>query len=296
MKKYKRISIIFTALAFTMMSQVFIACSNEDNEDNVEQTEGHSKNESKIISQLVGTSWMTYNTTFYDYNRKEVSTYDNTKYPDIITFTGKRANSYNTDMVLYVDYHKYHPEYKGYTYVSHWNISTNHLEGYPGAGNAFGEILSISKNEIKTKYTGNWEKEWYRIDTYISTTEPTHNIKPDDGNSGSSSGGNTDNDNTGGSTSYEKPDIGFNDFTAYQTKLKVVYKIYNKDKAKVTSAKVYYGTSSNPTKSVSSTVSGVLITANISGLKKGTTYYVKCVATGKGGTTTTGTTKVITNY
>ena len=90
--------------------------------------------------------------------------------------------------------------------------------------------------------------------------------------------------------------IGFSDFTAYQTKLKVVYKIYNKDEAKVTSAKVYYGTSSNPTKSVSATVAGVLITANISGLKKGTTYYVKCVATGKGGTTTTGTTKVITNY
>lgn len=102
--------------------------------------------------------------------------------------------------------------------------------------------------------------------------------------------------NTGGSTSYEKPDIGLSDFTAYQTKLKVVYKIYNKDKAKVTSAKVYYGTSSNPTKSVSATVSGVLITANISGLKKGTTYYVKCVAKGEGGTITTGTTKVITNY
>ena len=105
-----------------------------------------------------------------------------------------------------------------------------------------------------------------------------------------------DSDPDNGSTSYEKPDIAFNDFTAYQTKLKVVYKIYNKDKAKVTSAKVYYGTSSNPTKSVSATVTGVLITANISGLKKGTTYYVKCVATGKGGTTTTGTTKVITNY
>lgn len=115
----------------------------------------------------------------------------------------------------------------------------------------------------------------------------------DDGNS---NGGDTGGGSTGGSTSYEKPDIGFSDFTAYQTKLKVVYKIYNKDKAKVTSAKVYYGTSSNPTKSVSASVAGVLITANISGLKKGTTYYVKCVATGKGGTTTTGTTKVITNY
>ena len=113
---------------------------------------------------------------------------------------------------------------------------------------------------------------------------------------GSSSNGGGTGGSTGGSTSYEKPDVAFDDFTAYQTKLKVVYKIYNKDEAKVTSAKVYYGTSSNPTKSVTASVTGVLITANISGLKKGTTYYVKCVATGKGGTTTTGTTKVITNY
>ena len=105
-----------------------------------------------------------------------------------------------------------------------------------------------------------------------------------------------DSDSGNGSSSYEKPDIAFNDFTAYQTKLKVVYKIYNKDKAKVTSAKVYYGTSSKPTRSVSGSIAGALITANITGLKKGTTYYVKCVATGKGGTTTTETTKVITNY
>lgn len=122
----------------------------------------------------------------------------------------------------------------------------------------------------------------------VTDSEWDENTGQGDNNSG---GGNTD-----GSTSYEKPDVAFSDFTAYQTKLKVVYKIYNKDKAKVTSAKVYYGTSSNPTKSVTATVAGVLITANISGLKKGTTYYVKCVATGKGGTTTTGTTKVITNY
>ena len=34
----------------------------------------------------------------------------------------------------------------------------------------------------------------------------------------------------------------------------------------------------------------MLITATISGLKKDTKYYVKCSATGKGGTATTGTT------
>ena len=297
MMKSNKLAVLLMSFAFTVISPLFTSCSSDDEEDNSEQTDGHSKNESKIISQLIGTSWMTYSVKFYDYNNKEVSTYDNTKYPDIITFTSKRANSYNTDMVLYVDYDKYHPYNKdGYTYISRWNVSGNQLEGYPGAGNAFGEILSISKSEIRTKYIGNWEKEWYRIDTYIPSQEPTHNFKPDDGGNGGSSGGNTGGGSTGGSTSYEKPDIGFNDFTAYQTKLKVVYKIYNRDKAKVTSAKVYYGTSSNPTKPVTATISGVLITANITGLKKGTTYYVKCVATGKGGTTTTDITKLITNY
>lgn len=102
--------------------------------------------------------------------------------------------------------------------------------------------------------------------------------------------------NDDGTTIYEKPDIGFYDFTATKSSLKVQYKIYNKNDAKVTSAKIYYGTSRNPTKSKTATISGTFITANISGLKAGTTYYVKCAAAGKGGTTTTTTTKCITNY
>lgn len=108
------------------------------------------------------------------------------------------------------------------------------------------------------------------------------------GNSGGSTGG-------GGSTSYEKPDIALEDYTTYPTKVKVNYRIYNQDKAKVTSAKVYYGTSS-PSKSISTTVAGTLITTYISGLKKGTTYYVKCIATGKGGSTTSETTRIITDF
>lgn len=293
--KSTNLVVLLMSFVITAITPMFTSCSSGDNnEDSFEQADGHLKSESKIISLLVGTSWMPSCTTYYDYNNQEVSSFDKSEYPDIITFTDMRANSYNTDMVLYIDYHKYHPDYNGYTHISNWNVSENRLEGHPGGGHTFGEILSISKNEIKTKYVGDWENEWYRIDTYVPSNEPTHNFKPD---SSGSSGGSTGGDSTGGgSTSYEKPDVSFNDFTAYQTKLKVVYKIYNKDKAKVTSAKVYYGTSSNPTKSVSATVSGVLITANISGLTKGTTYYVKCVATGKGGTTTTGTTKVRTNY
>lgn len=116
-------------------------------------------------------------------------------------------------------------------------------------------------------------------------------------NGSSNNNGNNNSGGAGGSSdSYEKPDVGFYDFTATKTSLKVQYKIYNKDEAGVTSAKIYYGTSSNPSSSKTATISGTLITANISGLKAGTEYYVKCVATGKGGTTTTSVTKCITNY
>ena len=123
------------------------------------------------------------------------------------------------------------------------------------------------------------------------------NKEPDNGgnNTGGSSSGGSSSGGSSSSTTYEKPDVAYHDFTAYQTRLKVVYKIWNNDKAKVTSAKIYYGTTSTPTKYVSASVSSALITGNISGLKKGTTYYVKCVATGKGGTTTTSTTKLMTN-
>ena len=94
----------------------------------------------------------------------------------------------------------------------------------------------------------------------------------------------------------EKPDIGFYDFTATKTSVTVTYKIYNKDEAKVSDAKIYYGTSSNPTTGKNASVNGTLIKATISGLKAGTTYYVKCRATGAGGTTTSETSRVITAY
>ena len=94
----------------------------------------------------------------------------------------------------------------------------------------------------------------------------------------------------------EKPDIGFYDFTATKTSVTVTYKIYNKDEAKVSDAKIYYGTTSDPTRGKSATVTGSLIKATISGLKAGTTYYVKCQATGASGTTTSETSRVITAY
>ena len=97
-------------------------------------------------------------------------------------------------------------------------------------------------------------------------------------------------------TKYEKPDIGFYDYTAGYTTLKVKYKIYNKDEAKVSTAKIQLGTSASKFTTIAdATVSGSTITAYFRGLKKGTTYYVKCTATGKGGTTSTKASKLMTN-
>ena len=102
-------------------------------------------------------------------------------------------------------------------------------------------------------------------------------------------------DNSGGNDSdYEKPEIGLEDYTCTATSITAKFRIYNQSEAKVTSAKGYIGTSS-PSKAVSATVSGSLITIRFTSLIKGTTYYIKCSATGKGGTTTSETIKLVTN-
>ncbi len=135
------------------------------------------------------------------------------------------------------------------------------------------EFIELSDSKIKVCRSSSG-------DTYTYTRCSTPSL--DNGDSG------------GNSPSYEKPDVSFYDYDANYTSLKVTYKLWNSSEAKVSSAKIYYGTSSNPSTSKTATVSSALITATITGLKRGTTYYVKCVATGKGGTTTTETTRCMT--
>ena len=117
----------------------------------------------------------------------------------------------------------------------------------------------------------------------------SNDVGDDDGDDDDSGSGNTPN--------YEKPDISFYDYDATTTSVTVRFKIYNRDKAKVTSARVYYGTNSSAGGSYkSATISGVYISAKITGLKKGTSYYVKCRATGAAGSTTSEIVKVATLY
>ena len=110
--------------------------------------------------------------------------------------------------------------------------------------------------------------------------------------------GNQNGDNQGGgsnSSQFEKPEIGLEDYTCSTSSITVKYRIYNQSEAQVTTATGYYGTSS-PSKSVSGSVSGSLITIRFTGLNKGTEYYIKCTAKGKGGSTTSETVRLSTYY
>lgn len=142
-----------------------------------------------------------------------------------------------------------------------------------------GKIRTLNDEQLVTEYYG------YECRT-IKTYERIHYFSSETG--GNQGGG------SGGGSSYEKPEIGLMDYDCYSTSITVRWRIYNQDKANVTSAKGYYGTSS-ASRATSATVSGSLITVRFTGLQKNTTYYLKCTATGKGGTTTSETTRLSTN-
>ena len=97
--------------------------------------------------------------------------------------------------------------------------------------------------------------------------------------------------NEGDTSETEKPEIWLEDYTEYPAsgKLRVVYRYSSEEK--VTSAKIYYGTSSNPTTSRTATISGTTVTYTISGLKNNTTYYFYATATSAAGTGISETTK-----
>lgn len=122
-------------------------------------------------------------------------------------------------------------------------------------------------------------------------------VKEKDYNESSSSS--AGNNNSGGNTnssssSYEKPEVRFYSADPTTTTITLKFKIDNQDKAKVTQAKVMYGETTNLSKSVTADIAGVYITATLKNLKKDTKYFVRCEATGKGGTTTTEITQVCT--
>lgn len=222
------------------------------------------------------------------------------EYKDIIGTWGYQFQAYNIEMKdAYDAYNFYTFHSDGTGMLSHRNsISLIYLLEDDSGFNYY-----INGNQLNIQFENMNDK--YKILSLTSNVlvlgsdifekgqkYSKWNFLPDIGYFYGNSGG-----GTGGESSNERPDIGFYDFTATKTSLKVQYKIYNSSTVeKVTGAKVYYSTNGSSFMSRRATINGALITVNISGLKAGTIYYVKCEAINSVGSTTTDVTKCITNY
>ena len=270
---------------------VFVACSDagDDILDNTSENQYIIDDKiQSLSSKLFNTSWTYQYSEFYNNDNGRYS-HTNSDFANKFTFTFSNEVYGNNEYKLIVNGNSdaacwWHIDEDGVDYSATdygyriANMTAFEVGGWSACGGCIfdGYIYTKTNSKLVLK------------DFYSDGINYVQHIYTASSNSGGGTGD--------GFTSYEKPDIGFYDFTATRTSLKVQYRIYNNDDADVSSATIYYGTTSNPTSTKTATVSGSMITANISGLKAGTTYYVKCVAKGKGGTTTSSTTKCVTNY
>ena len=247
---------------------VSISCSDDNGSGD---GDGQQAANDELEQQLLDTRWKLVRQTKVQ-NGTE-TTRNNSHISDIIAFSGKTNRAWH---YLYLN-----DVHSGWWWIGDGMILCQWDTGDPKTNGAYSTAFGFGHSRIG-KMT---DSELVMIADYDTHCDHFYYVTA----SGEGS-------NPGTDPSAEKPEIGFYDFTATKTSVAVTYKIYNKDEAKVSGATIYYGTSSNPTTSKNASVNGTLINATISGLKAGTTYYVKCRATGAGGTTTSETTKVITAY
>ena len=264
-------------LMLVMLNVCFVSCSKDDdaNEDQGGGSPGEIRNPSELERKLFNTSWIEYKYEVYK-NGTRTLINTNSNYP--LYFSSERFNeSSNAYKLIYKGLSLDGPlqERTGLWYGTEDDFYlTASSAGLPYSCRV--AALTSTNLQLVKEYDsdGKIEKDVWSFKK--NTWNPNGN------------GGNTNADGA--------PRIGFYDFTATRTSITVRYQIFNKSEANISSATIYYGTSSNPSRSVSASIVGNYITATISGLSKGTEYYVKCKATGGGGSTTTDVVKCITNY
>lgn len=259
--------ILITTFSFT-----FTSCG-DDNDDDEPDSATSKLDFYDIEKKLLNTSWkLTYRHN-QNSNSKGIG--------DILTFSSESYGNYRG---------------VNYSNPSIFSIYIN--------GEKMGAWCGSADNRLSITYAP-WDASTmggcsaiYGIGPYLKSITSTQLIFEDDeynqkwiyssvannGNNGGS--GNSDNN-----SDLEKPDIYYSDFTPGTTTLKVVFKISNKDRTKVTSAKGYCGS-----KSVNGSIGSGTITFNFSGLSRGTKYTVYCTADSPGGSTTSDKVTLSTLY
>lgn len=283
--------------AFKMMATLFVAalslgfssCGGDDDDSGSGDSPQKDHEPTALEKKLFDTSWKLVSSKSYKSDgtveRDVLSDLGFAQYKGaIITFS--RKNYEDTKGLFQLLYNGkkegwWCEDEKRNTLWIYWSSKygiTNAESGQREAafGNGMKATVSSGTLSLRTDY----EDGAYHIVTYTSAATP--------GGGGDSNGG--------GDFSYEAPRIGFEYFDATQTSVTVKFEILNKAQAQVSSAQVYYGRNSNPTTSVSTSITGSIISATITGLSKGTQYYVKCKATGPGGSGESDVVKVMTNY
>lgn len=268
-------------LLSVLVATTFTACSgNASDDDQIEENVNVAHNVA-LENDLIGTTWVQTKRIIGDKNMELA--------PRTLTFTDEQIGTV-TSFGGYNYRFKSGSKYAGLWYVSADNrlCMTSLYNDFDATGRgentAYYGTHGNGSDAVKISMLNSTTLSYYWANSEYERHEWYYKRVSGSGN-----------ESGGSSTSYEKPDIALEDYTCYTTSITLKYRIYNQDKAKVTSAKGYYGTTS-ASKSVTASVAGSLITVRITGLKKGTTYYVKCSATGKGGTTTSESTKLITNF
>lgn len=247
------------------MASVAISCGGDDDNRlddgiiDIDNSSSSSYNYNSTVEKLKGTSWKWVKNDWYR-NGSFYMTNDGDN--SVITFSEEKANG--SSFYMYVNGNKagfWYPNSVGIGSFVSWN-STNDWTKY---GN-MSEIYKLTSSELVTGTDVKWHY-FVKVSSY-----------------------------TGGGSGGPSADYApsFRDFSYTYTSNSITVQFLTEGN-NTTSATVYYGMSTSPSTSVSTSVSGGhIISARITGLSKATKYYVKCVATNSYGSTTSNVMPVMT--
>ena len=257
-----------------MLSISVVSCGDDDDEDDgygsgsqIENNGNSSTMDAIYENQLSGTSWKQSSCAIY-YSDGSVGTDVSNA---IVTFANNHIwyiigiNGKNGWGTWKVENGKIKWETTGNN-AGYSNVSFRVIV----VANHFGPntIASLTDSKMRLVYP---DDGWWVEYTRVSYQEPS--------------------DTGGGGSSSES--LYFTNFNYTATQTSVTVKFYTNERA--SSATIKYGEYS-ASSSASATITNKEISATISGLKKGTKYYVKCTARNSSGSVTSDDYPVRTNY